>query len=89
MVSVFIRSTMLPLATPDEMRGRVFAVEGVFIGASNELGAFESGMAAELVGTSPAIVFGGLATLGIVGVWWFVFPSMRDINRFSELEHSG
>jgi MFS family permease len=88
MVSVFIRSTMLPLATPDEMRGRVFAVEGVFIGASNELGAFESGMAAELVGTSPAIVLGGLATLGIVGVWWFVFPSMRDIDRFSELEHA-
>jgi MFS family permease len=88
MVSVFIRSTMLPLATPDAMRGRVLAVEGVFIGASNELGAFESGMAAEWLGTSPAIIVGGLITIAIVVVWWIVFPAMRNIDRFSELEHA-
>ena len=69
-VSVFIRTTIVPLATPDHMRGRVMAVENVFIGASNELGAFESGVAATLLGVGPAVVLGGVLTLGVVGVWW-------------------
>jgi hypothetical protein len=87
MVSVFIRGTLVPLATPDEVRGRVNAVEMVFIGASNELGAFESGVAAAAIGTVGAIVSGGVATLVIVGVWWWRFPDLRDVDQFSDIEH--
>jgi MFS family permease len=86
MVSVFIRVSLVPLLTPDEKRGRVLAVEAVFIGASNELGAFESGMAAQAFGAPAAVVGGGLATLAIVGVWWFAFPSLRTIDRFEDLD---
>jgi MFS family permease len=88
MVSVFIRGSLVPLVTPDEKRGRVLAVESVFIGASNELGAFESGMAAQAFGTSATVIGGGLGTLVVVGVWWFAFPSLRDIDRFEELERN-
>lgn len=70
-VSMVIRSTILQLLTPDEMRGRVSSVNSIFISASNELGAFESGLAASLMGTVPSVVFGGAAALVIVGwVWW-------------------
>ena len=86
MVSVFIRGSLVPLVTPDEKRGRVLAVESVFIGASNELGAFESGMLAQAFGTSATVIGGGVATLAVVGVWWFAFPSLRTIDRFEELE---
>jgi hypothetical protein len=89
MVSVFIRGSLVPLVTPDEKRGRVLAVEAVFIGASNELGAFESGMAAQAFGTTATVVGGGLATLGVVGIWWFAFPSLRRIDRFEELQQPG
>ena len=91
MVSVFIRGSLVPLVTPDEKRGRVLAVESVFIGASNELGAFESGMVAQAVGTSATVIGGGVATLVVVGIWWFAFPSLRRIDRFEELErdHAG
>ena len=85
MVSVFVRSTLVPLATPALMRGRVLAVEAVFIGASNELGAFESGVSAQAFGTVVAIVLGGAATLTIVGIWWFRFPQLRKLNSFDEL----
>jgi MFS family permease len=85
MVSVFIRSTLVPLVTPDEKRGRVLAVESVFIGASNELGAFESGVAAAVVGTPIAVVSGGVATLVVVGTWWFKFPALRDVDRFEDV----
>jgi MFS family permease len=88
MVSVFIRGSLVPLVTPDEKRGRVLAVESVFIGASNELGAFESGMVAQAFGTSATVIGGGVATLAVVGVWWFAFPSLRAIDRFEELERS-
>ena len=84
-VSVFIRATIVPLATPDHMRGRVMAVENVFIGASNELGAFESGVAASLIGVGPAVTLGGVLTLGVVGTWWFLFPPLRDIDRFADI----
>jgi predicted MFS family arabinose efflux permease len=87
-VSVFIRTTLVPLVTPKEQRGRVLAVEGVFIGASNELGAFESGVAGEAMGTVPAIVFGGAATLAIVALWWKFFPPLRDVDQFSDLTKS-
>ena len=85
MVSVFIRSSLVPLVTPDDKRGRVTAVEGVFIGASNELGAFESGAAASLVGVPATVVGGGIATIGIVGFFWSRFPTLRRIDRFEEL----
>lgn len=85
-ISVFIRATLVPLATPDHMRGRVMAVENVFIGASNELGAFESGVAATYLGLAPAVVLGGVLTMGVVGVWWFVFPQIRDIDHFGEVQ---
>lgn len=81
-----IRGSLVPLVTPDEKRGRVLAVESVFIGASNELGAFESGMIAQAIGTSATVIGGGVATLGIVGIWWFAFPSLRSIDRFEDLE---
>jgi MFS family permease len=84
-VSVFIRSTLVPLVTADRMRGRVAAVENVFIGASNELGAFESGVAATLIGVGPAIVLGGVLTLVVVAVWPWAFPALRSIDRFEDV----
>jgi predicted MFS family arabinose efflux permease len=88
MISVFIRSTLVPLVTPDDKRGRVLAVESVFIGASNELGAFESGVAAQAFGTQTAVIGGGVATIGIVAVYSIFFPSLRQVNRFEELDPS-
>jgi predicted MFS family arabinose efflux permease len=81
-ISVFIRATLVPLVTPNSKRGRVLAVENVFIGASNELGAFESGVAGQLMGPSGAIALGGAATLAIAGAWWVAFPALRDIDEF-------
>ena len=84
-VSVVLRSTILPLLTPDELRGRVTAVEMVFISASNELGAFESGVAAALIGAVPAVVIGGVATVVVAGVWWKLFPALARVDRLDEL----
>ncbi|HVF33415.1 MAG TPA: MFS transporter [Acidimicrobiales bacterium] len=81
-VSVFIRATLVPLVTPSDKRGRVLAVENVFIGASNELGAFESGVAGQLLGPAGAIVLGGVGTLAVAGGWWFLFPALRDVDEF-------
>ena len=86
MVSVVLRQTILPLVTPDELRGRVNAVEMVFISGSNELGAFESGVAAALIGAVPAVVVGGVATVVVAGVWWKLFPSLARVDRLDELE---
>jgi predicted MFS family arabinose efflux permease len=83
-VSVFIRATLVPLVTPPEMRGRVLAVENVFIGASNELGAFESGVAGQVLGVVPAVVLGGAATLAVAAGWWWRFPDLRDVDRFPD-----
>jgi MFS family permease len=85
LVSMVLRSTILPLVTPDELRGRVNAVEMVFISASNELGAFESGVAAALIGAVPAVVVGGLATIGIAVLWWRLFPALAHVDRLDEL----
>lgn len=85
MISVFVRGAIVPLVTPDSKRGRVSAVENVFIGATNELGAFESGAASQLVGAKATVIGGGVATLGIVGIWWFKFKQLRDIDTFDEL----
>jgi MFS family permease len=81
-ISVFIRATLVPLVTPEDKRGRVLAVENVFIGASNELGAFESGVAGQLLGTTGAVGLGGVATLAVATSWWFLFPALRDVDHF-------
>ena len=85
MVSVVLRQTILPLVTPDELRGRVNAVEMVFISASNELGAFESGVAAALIGAVPAVVIGGVLTIGVALTWTKLFPALRHVDRLDEL----
>ena len=79
-VSVVIRSTILQLATPDEMRGRVSAINGIFIGSSNELGAFESGVAAKLLGLVPSVIFGGCMTLGVVAATARLAPKLRRLD---------
>ena len=85
MISVFIRASIVPMVTPDEKRGRVAATENVFIGASNELGAFESGAVSSVVGTPATVIGGGIATLVVVGTWWKIFPSLRKVNHFEDL----
>lgn len=85
MISMYIRGSIVPLATPDEQLGRVNAVEGVFIGASNELGAFESGVAARAFGLPWAIAGGGLITVAVAGVFAVLFPSLRRIDTFDEV----
>lgn len=84
MISVFVRHALVTYATPDEMRGRVGAVNMLFIGASNELGEFESGLTAFLFGTVPAVVIGGLGTLGVVALWVKQFPPLRAIDRLTD-----
>jgi MFS family permease len=81
MVSVIVRQTMVQLATPDEMRGRVSAVNMLFIGASNELGEFESGVTAAWLGTVSATVLGGVGTLLVVFLWLRLFPTLRRADR--------
>jgi MFS family permease len=76
MVSVYVRQTLVQSETPDAMRGRVSAVSTVFIGASNELGEFESGMMAAALGTVPAVVVGGIGTLLVVALWTRFFPAL-------------
>ncbi len=84
MVSVFVRSALVQLATPDAMRGRVSAVNMVFIGASNELGEFESGVTAQWLGVVPSVVLGGVGTLVVVAIWAWRFPALRRINRLTD-----
>jgi MFS family permease len=84
--SMNIRSTTVALATPDALRGRVGAVEMVFISASNQLGAFESGLAASLVGTVPAVVGGGCVTIGIALGWIRLFPALDRVDRMNDIE---
>ena len=81
MISVFVRQTLVQIETPDPMRGRVAAVNTVFIGASNELGEFESGILAALIGTVPAVVVGGIGTLAVVALWQRWFPALRDRDQ--------
>jgi MFS family permease len=81
MVSVFVRQNLVQLRTPDAMRGRVAAVNLVFVGASNEFGEFESGVAAAALGVVPAVVLGGVATCLVVLVWAWLFPALRKVDR--------
>jgi hypothetical protein len=84
MISVFIRSSLINFATPDPMRGRVGAVNMLFVGASGSLGEFESGMTAAWFGTVPAVVLGGLGTLAVVGIWMWLFPPLRKVDRLTD-----
>ncbi|RMT68151.1 hypothetical protein ALP29_01852 [Pseudomonas syringae pv. avii] len=81
MISMVIRASFVQLETPDEMRGRVSAVNGLFIGASNQLGEFESGITAHWFGTVPAVVMGGVGTLVVTGVWIKLFPTLANRDR--------
>ena len=86
MVSVIIRATLVQLRTPDEMRGRVMAVDMVFIGTSNELGQFESGLTAQWFGTVPAVLLGGVGTLVVIALWAWKFPELRRAGVLSGMK---
>ncbi len=86
MVSVIIRATLVQVATPDEMRGRVNAVDFLFIGVSNELGEFESGLTAQWFGTVPAVVLGGVGTLLVIAAWAWLFPELRQADQLTVAE---
>jgi hypothetical protein len=77
---VVMRNTIMQLATPDAMRGRVSAINGIFIGSSNELGAFESGLAARLMGLIPSVIFGGIMTLAVVAATAHLAPKLRKLD---------
>lgn len=84
--SVVIRHTLVQLATPDDMRGRVSAVNALFIGTSNQLGEFESGVTAALLGTVPAVMLGGIGTIAVALGWMYLFPELRNVDSFEALQ---
>ncbi|MBO0911057.1 MAG: MFS transporter [Acidobacteria bacterium] len=86
MVSVVVRGTLVQIATPDAVRGRVNAVDMIFIGASNELGEFESGLSAHWFGAVPAVILGGAGTLAVVALWAWLFPELRDADQLLLVE---
>jgi MFS family permease len=86
MVSVIIRATLVQVATRDEMRGRVNAVDMLFIGVSNELGEFESGLTAQWFGTEPAVILGGVGTLVVIAAWAWLFPELRKADQLTVAE---
>ena len=81
MVSVVVRGILIQLATPDEMRGRVNAVDMIFIGTSNELGGFESGVTAAWLGLVPAVVIGGVGAIAVTALWAWMFPALRNADQ--------
>jgi MFS family permease len=83
-VSMVIRLSLAQIRTPDAMRGRVSAVHSLFTGTSNQLGAFESGVAAALLGTVPAVLLGGIGTIAVAALWMLLFPELRRLRRFEE-----
>jgi len=88
MISVVVRGTLVQMGTPDAMRGRVSSVNFVFIGSSNQLGEFESGVTATLLGPVAAAVIGGVATIIVVGLWIKMFPKLAKIDRFPGQEET-
>ncbi len=88
MISVYVRETLIQLWTPDAVRGRVNAVNGVFVGASNELGEFRAGTMAALIGVVPAVVVGGIGTIAVAGIWALAFPALRKIRRLDKVENA-
>ncbi|MGA2098354.1 MAG: MFS transporter [Candidatus Acidiferrum sp.] len=87
MVSVIVRAILIQVATPDEMRGRVNAVDMVFIGASNQFGEFESGLTAQWFGTVPAVVIGGIGTMVVTAIWAWRFPELRKVEQLPSAEN--
>jgi hypothetical protein len=81
MLSVYVRGILVQLNTPDHIRGRVSAINSMFIGGSNELGEFESGLTARWFGPVPAVLLGGVMTLAVVGTWMLIFPQLRRLDR--------
>jgi presenilin-like A22 family membrane protease len=81
MISVYVRQSLVQITTPDAMRGRVSAVAGLFIGGSAELGEFETGVAARLIGPVGAAIFGGVGSLVVTGAWAALFPALRNADR--------
>ena len=86
MVSVIIRQTLVQIATPDEMRGRVSAVNMLFISTSNQLGEFESGVTAAWFGTVAAVVIGGVGSIAVVALWAWLFPELRKVDQLTASE---
>ena len=86
MVSIVVRGTLVQIATPDDVRGRVNAVDMIFIGASNELGEFESGLTAHWFSTVPAVIIGGAGTLLVVGLWAWMFPELRKVDKLTSAQ---
>jgi len=84
MVSVVIRVSLVQLGTPDQMRGRVGAVNYLFVNASNQLGQFESGITAQWLGAVPAVVAGGVGTIVVVALWSWIFPTLRKVDRLTQ-----
>jgi hypothetical protein len=87
MISVVIRETLLQLWTPDAVRGRVNAVNMVFLGASNELGEFRAGLMAAWLGAVPAVVIGGVGAVAVAGLWAWLFPGLRDARYLDGRQH--
>ena len=85
MISVVIRGTLVQIATPDSVRGRVNAVDMIFIGASNEFGEFESGVTAQWLGTVPAVILGGVGTIVVVALWAWLFPELRKADKLTPI----
>jgi hypothetical protein len=85
MVSVVVRGVLIQIETPDQMRGRVNAVDMIFIGASNELGEFESGLTAQWLGAVPAVVLGGIGTVLVTLLWASMFPELRNADTLKGL----
>jgi hypothetical protein len=83
MVSVYVRETLIQLWTPDHVRGRVNAVNSVFIGASNELGEFRAGVSAAIFGTVAAVAIGGIGTVAVAGLWARWFPDLRRARHLT------
>ncbi len=86
MLSVFFRSTLMQVMVPSGMLGRVSAVNQIFIGSSNEIGAFESGVAARLMGAVPSVIFGGVVTVVVTGLTAWRFPALRRLDRLESQE---
>jgi hypothetical protein len=84
MVSVVVRQTLVQVQTPDDMLGRVISVNALFVGTSNQLGEFRAGVFAHFAGTVPAVVFGGVATLLIVGLWAKLFPDLLNVQSLQK-----
>jgi MFS family permease len=87
-ISVVTRNTVVQLATPEDMRGRVSALHMLFVGTSNELGQFRAGTFAGWLGTVPAVVVGGIGTLAVVGLWTWMFPALRKVDRLADVQPS-